>query len=318
VALGEVESVGVGVLLQERGAAIRDVWFPIDCISSVNASLQDGSEAEVAIIGREGLVGVSALVGGTDTTSNDTSVRIAGKALRVPLDGLRHEAGRSSALRLLLQRFAQALLVQASQTSACNRFHSIEQRLGRCLLELHDRVDGDDIAITHERLATVLGTFRPGVTLAAGHLQSEGIIRYTRGRITISDRPGLTGIACECYDTIAAEYERLLGTDVLQDLTDTGDLTDETLREVNSRLVIAAIREQRAREAAEEAISLSTRFLAALSQELLDPAAQTDPGHVRAIVTRLLAAYGGELRVESTAEGGSKVVIVLPGNQTRH
>jgi signal transduction histidine kinase len=233
--------------------------------------MQNGSEAEVAIVGHEGLIGVTALLGGTDIPWNEATVQIGGQALRVPLEALRHEAGRSGRLRLLLQRYAQALLVQTAQTAACNRFHSIEQRLGRCLLALQDRVQRDDIAITHERLATVLGSMRPGVTLAALHLQNQEIIRYTRGKITVVDRHRLAEVACECYETVCLEHERLLGQEALQKLGSDAELADEMLREMNSRLMVAAIREQRAREAAEDAHDTATRFFATLSHELRTP-----------------------------------------------
>ena len=270
-ALSDTVAVVPGQVLHASGRTIHEVWFPIDCVSTLSTSMQDGAEAEVAMIGHEGLVGVSAFLGGTDTPSNEAAVQIGGDALRVPLDALRQEVARSTAFRLLLQRYAQALLVQASQTAACNRFHSIEQRLARCLLALHDRVSGNEIRITHERLASVLGSFRPGVTLAAQRLQDHAIIHYTRGRIEIVDRARLGDTACECHEAVASEYARLLGPDVAGQLSVVSDIPDETLREMNSRLMVAAIREQQARERAEEANDVTTRFLATLSHELRTP-----------------------------------------------
>jgi CRP-like cAMP-binding protein len=248
-----VDHIAVGTIIHETGGLIRDIWFPLDSVASLTATTQDGAEAEVAIIGREGLIGVTALVGGSEATWNEAVVQIGGAMLRVPLERMREEAVRSPFLRLLLQRYAQALLVQASQTAVCNRFHTIEQRLARCLLALHDRVGSEDIAITQERLAGVLGSLRPGVTLAAQHLQDAQIIRYTRGRIHIIDRKRLVERACECYEAVADEYERLLGPTSVAGL-DAAGVPDEVLREVNSRLLIAAVREQQAREAAERAI----------------------------------------------------------------
>jgi signal transduction histidine kinase len=271
VALGSLVSVPVGFVLHERGRVISDIWFPIDCVASLSATMQDGAEAEVAIIGREGLVGVTALLGGTDTTWNESSIQVAGEVLRVPVERLRQEAARSGSVRLLLQRYAQALLVQTSQTAACNRFHSIDQRLARCLLALLDRVTGDEIAITHDRMARLLGSFRPGVTIAARRLQDLGIIATSRGHIRVIDRDHLAGESCECYEAVASEYDRLLGDVAVERLSVTSDMPDETLREVNSRLMVAAIREQRAREYAEEANDVTAQFFATLSHELRTP-----------------------------------------------
>ena len=270
-AFGEIVAVIPGQVLHESGRTIREVWFPTDCVATLGTSMQDGAEAEVAIIGHEGLVGVIALLGGTDTTSNEAAIQIGGGALCVPIERLREETDRSSALRLLLQRYAQALLAQASQTAACNRFHSIEQRLARCLLALHDRVSRDEILITHERLASVLGSFRPSVTLAAQRLQDHDIVRYARGRIEIVDRARLAEISCECYAAVASEYHRLLGSELVEQLSGMNNIPGETVREVNSRLMVAAIREQQARERAEEANEVTTRFFATLSHELRTP-----------------------------------------------
>jgi signal transduction histidine kinase len=271
LAAGQIVPVAAGDVLHESGRVIHEVWFPLDSVASLRASMQDGTEADVAIIGAEGLIGVTPFLGGTDTTSQEAVVQIGGDILRVPVERLRQEVARSTPLRLLLQRYSQALLVQASQTAACNRFHSIEQRLSRCLLALHDRVSRGEIRITHERLAAILGSFRPGVTLAAQHLQDRGIVHYTRGRIEIVDREQLSRVACECYEAVASEYGRLLGPEAIEQLSVVSDIPDETLREVNGRLIVAAIREQQAREAAEEANELAARFFATLSHELRTP-----------------------------------------------
>jgi signal transduction histidine kinase len=266
-----VVAVEAGTVLHQSAGAVHDIWFPIDCVASLSTALQNGSEAEVALIGCEGMVGISPVLGGTDTTWNEAAVQIGGEAVRIPLHRFRAEVARNGRLRLLLQRFAQALLVQTSQTAACNRFHSIEQRLARCLLAMHDRMPEDEIPVTHERLAAMLGSLRPGVTLAAQHLQSQGIIRYSRGKIEVVGRALLENAACECYAAVVSEYERLLGAAARAQLTAATVLTDDTLREVNSRLIIAAIREQRAREAAEAENDVNTRFFATLSHELRMP-----------------------------------------------
>ena len=253
VELGSVVNVHAGLVLHESGAQIRDAWFPMGCVSSISATMQDGTEAEVAIIGNEGLVGVTAVLGGSDITWNEAAVQIGGDILRVPIHLLIEETSRSALLRLLLQRYSQAVLVQAAQTAACNRFHSIEQRLGRALLAFHDRVQDDDILITQERLAGLLGSLRPGVTIAAQHLQDRKIIHYSRGRIHVDDRRRLAEVACECYDAVAAEYDRLLGSAAIARIVAAG-VEDEMLREMNSQLLIAGLREQQAREETERSL----------------------------------------------------------------
>lgn len=275
LAVGEVVSVAAAEILHESGRATRYLWFPLDCVCSLATCMEDGSEAEVAVIGREGVVGLTALLG-TDTTWSTAAVQVGGSVLRVPAGELKVEAQRSARVRLLLQRFMQALLVQTSQTAACNRFHTIEQRLARFLLSLNDRVSGDEIAITHERLATVLGSLRPGVTLAAGRLQEQGSIRYTRGKLRVLDRKLLEASACECYEAVASEYERLMGAEALRGLE--SEESDDTLRDVNSQLLLAALREQERRERAEEARdqavserSAASIFLESLSAELRRP-----------------------------------------------
>ena len=271
MALGSVITAPAGAVLLESGGRVDALWFPIGCVASLSTTMRDGSEAEVAIIGREGLVGVTAFLGGTDTTWNESVVQIGGTVLRVPVERMREEVSRSTTLRLLLQRFAQALLVQTSQTAACNRFHSIDQRLARSLLILLDRVDGDQIVITHERLARLLGSFRPGVTIAARRLQERGIIMNRRGSIRVLDRDRLARESCECYEAVASEYARLLDVEAVRQLSVTSEIANETLRELNSRLMIAAIREQQARERAEETNDLTSRFFATLSHEMRTP-----------------------------------------------
>jgi signal transduction histidine kinase len=270
---GTVVVLAAGDVLHQTRASIHDVFFPIDTVCSMTTAMQDGSEAEVALIGFEGLVGVSALLGGADRPWNEAAVQIGGEALRVPVTALRKQVDHCDRLRLLIERAAQALIVQTSQTAACNRFHSLEQRLARCLLSLHDRVPGDEIAMTHERLGAMLGSLRPGVTLAARDLQEQELISYTRGRIVVRDRAGLETAACECYEAVTSEYERLLGEDAALQLHEPGAVRDETLREVNSRLLEAAIHEQRAREDAETANDATARFFATLSHELRPPLA---------------------------------------------
>lgn len=271
LAAGTVVTAATGLVLHETGGEIRDIFFPFDAVASLTATMADGAEAEVAIIGREGLVGITALLGGSDTTWNDSVVQIGGTLLRVPVERMRDEASRSGILRLMLQRFAQAILVQTSQTAACNRFHTNDQRLARSLLLLLDRVDGAQIGITHERLARILGCLRPRITTAARRLQELGVITSRRGSIRVLDRERLIERSCECYEAVASEYARLLNAEAVQELCVTCGMPDETLREVNSRLLLAAIREQQARESAEETNVMASRFFATLSHELRTP-----------------------------------------------
>ncbi|HYO77324.1 MAG TPA: ATP-binding protein [Thermoanaerobaculia bacterium] len=261
-------------MLHESGQVIRTVCFPLDCVASLSTAMESGAGASVAIIGDEGLVGVTAFLAGTNTSWNEAAVQIGGDALRVPVEGLREEVARSAVLRQLMQRYTQALLVQTSQAAACSRFHPLEQRLARSLLALHDRIGGDEIRITHDRLAAILGTLRPSTTLAAQHLQDEGSIAYTRGRVTVTNRARLADAACECYAVVASEYDRLLDPEALGGSA-ASVTNDDTLREVNSRLMVSAIREQQARENAERANDVAAQFFATLSHELRTPLTAT-------------------------------------------
>jgi signal transduction histidine kinase len=270
-AAGTTVSVDAGFVLHRAGEVLREIWFPLDNAASLGAGTEDGAGAGVAVIGREGLVGVTELVGESDVALSDAVVQVAGEMLRVPLERLRQEMVRSAMVRRLFQRFAQALFVQMSQAAACARFHSLEQRLSCYLLFLHDRVEGDAIPITHERLGAMLGNFRPSITIAARGLQKAHAIHVSRGRIAIRDRAALTAFACECYDVVASEYARLLDVSAMHDTSPAGAFTDETLRDINSRLLVAALREQERRERAEEANDVAALFFATLAHEMRTP-----------------------------------------------
>ncbi|HEY0372743.1 MAG TPA: ATP-binding protein [Thermoanaerobaculia bacterium] len=270
-AAGTRVAVEAGFVLHRAGEVMREIWFPLDSAATLGAATADGAGAGVAVIGREGLVGVTEMVGESDVALNDAVVQVAGEMLRVPVERLRQEMARSATLRRLFQRFAQALFVQMSQAAACARFHTLEQRLSCCLLFLHDHIDGDDIPITHERLGAMLGSFRPSITLAARALQEAHAIDAGRGRITIRDRARLTAFSCECYDVIASEYARLLDVSALRDSSLSGAFTEETLRDMNSHLLVAALREQERREKAEEANDVTALFFATLAHEMRTP-----------------------------------------------
>jgi CRP-like cAMP-binding protein len=191
------------------GQRIDEIYFPTTGIISLIASLDDGAAVEVGIIGWEGMAGTPVLLG-SETASNEAFVQINGTALRMPTGALLDQFEESRPLRRRLLRFAQALSFQISQSAACNARHVVEERCARWLLAAQDRVNGNDLALTHEFLGVMLGVRRAGVTVAAGALQSAGLIRYRQGRISILDREDLESAACECYRIINQEYARLL------------------------------------------------------------------------------------------------------------
>ena len=196
-------------VLYESNDTLSHVYFPTSAIVSLLYTMENGSTAEMGIVGRDGVVGIAVFMGG-DTTPNRAVVQCAGDALRLPLKSFRDEFGRVGELHRLLLRYTQALLTQMSQTAVCNRLHSIEQQLCRWFLSSLDRVDSDELVMTQELIANVLGVRREGVSVAAHNLQDAGIIRYRRGHITILDRTRLEAEACECYGVVKAECDRLL------------------------------------------------------------------------------------------------------------
>jgi len=198
-------------MLDRVGEPMRHLHFPTTAMMSVQHLMEDGAMVEVAVVGREGVVGLATLVGGT-AVSNRVEVRISGMAYRVPTCVMRSEFERSPATYRLLLNYCQATMAQISRSALCNRHHSVSEQLSRWLLLAHDRIDGDELAVTQQTIANMLGVRREGVTEAAGNLQEAGLIRQRRGRITVLDRDGLERQACECYELIRADYRRLLGT----------------------------------------------------------------------------------------------------------
>jgi CRP-like cAMP-binding protein len=186
------------------------VHFPESGWISMLATLESGDAAEVGVIGREGMVGL-ALLHASDRMPFEAIVQAGGTSLRLDAAAFHEELDRSAALRTLLLRYGHAFAVQLAWTAACNGRHAIEQRLARWMLMGHDRVDGDEFPMTHEFLSMMLGVRRAGVSVAAATLQRAGLIRYDRGHMAITDRPGLEAAACECHDNIEQEYRRLLG-----------------------------------------------------------------------------------------------------------
>ncbi|MBR8299716.1 Crp/Fnr family transcriptional regulator [Burkholderia dolosa] len=198
-------------MLDRVGEPTRHLHFPTTAMMSVQHLMEDGAMVEVAVVGREGVVGLATLVGGA-AVSNRVEVRIAGMAYRLPTCVMRAEFERSPATYRLLLNYCQATMAQISRSAVCNRHHSVSEQLCRWLLLAHDRIDGDELTVTQQTIANMLGVRREGVTEAAGNLQDAGLIRQRRGRITILDRHGLEHHACECYELIRADYRRLLGS----------------------------------------------------------------------------------------------------------
>jgi len=202
-------SLELGAVLYEPGVTLQHVYFPTDCIISLLYVMKDGASAEIAVVGNEGIVGISLFMGG-ETTPSRAVVQSAGYALRLRGQLLKEEFGRSDFLHDLLLRYTQALLTQMAQTAVCNRHHSIEQQLCRWLLLSLDRLPDNSLIMTQQLIANMLGVRREGVTESAGKLQDAGLINYRRGKITVLDRPGLEKTCCECYAVVKLEFDRLL------------------------------------------------------------------------------------------------------------
>jgi CRP-like cAMP-binding protein len=205
----ELVDLPLGKVLYESSAKMDYVYFPEDCIASLLFVLENGASTEIAVVGYEGLVGISIFMGG-ETTPNRAVIQSAGQAFRVSSHFLKEEFHRSIEVMHLFLRFTQALVTQMTQTAVCNRHHALDQQLCRWLLLSMDRLTGNELVMTQELIANMLGVRREGVTLAAGNLQADGLIRYRRGRIEVLDRPSLEARTCECYALVKNEYERLL------------------------------------------------------------------------------------------------------------
>jgi CRP-like cAMP-binding protein len=201
--------LALGDVLYESGSRQRAVYFPTTAIVSLLYTLADGASAEIAVVGNEGIIGVSLFMGG-ETTPSRAVVQSAGHAYRLPGKMLKEEFNRGDAMQHLLLRYTQALLTQMAQTAVCNRHHSLDQQLCRWLLLSLDRLAGNDLVMTQELIANMLGVRREGVTEAAGNLQGAGLIRYSRGHISVINRRGLEARTCECYAVVKKESDRLL------------------------------------------------------------------------------------------------------------
>jgi CRP-like cAMP-binding protein len=199
-------------VLHEWEQPVSHLWFPCRGVGSIVSTMADGSSVEVATVGREGMVGLSAVLGARHLAQR-VFVQVPGDSFRLPVERYAELQAKLPVLGRVLLRYAAALVTQIAQGSACNRLHEIEARCARWLLMTHDRVDGDSFRMTHEFLAQMLGVTRPSVTIAAGFLQRAGMIHYSRGEVSILDRARLEEASCECYGVITGEFRRLLTPD---------------------------------------------------------------------------------------------------------
>lgn len=199
----------LGEALYESGGRLKHVYFPTTSIVSLLYVLEDGASAEIAVVGNEGILGISLFMGG-ETTPSRAVVQSAGHGYRLKAALIQQEFNRAGPVLRILLRYTQALITQMAQTAVCNRHHTVEQQLCRWLLLSLDRLPSDSLTMTQELIANMLGVRREGVTEAAGNLQQAGLIRYSRGHITVLDRPGLEKAVCECYAVVKREFDRLL------------------------------------------------------------------------------------------------------------
>ena len=205
----ELVPMPLGEVLYESGGQLNHVYFPTTSIISLHYVMEDGSSAEIAGVGNEGILGISLFMGG-NTTPSRAVIQTAGHGYRLKAQYMMEEFNRAGVMLRLLLRYTQALITQMSQTAVCNRHHSLEQQLCRWLLLTLDRLPSQELVMTQELVASMLGVRREGVTEAAGKLQHAGIISYRRGHITVLDRSGLETHACECYKVVKKEFDRLL------------------------------------------------------------------------------------------------------------
>ena len=219
----EPVSLPLGKVVYESGDTLRHVYFPTDSIVSLLYVMESGASAEISVVGNEGLIGISLFMGGESTPSRAV-VQSAGNAYRLPGQQLKDEFNRHGDLQQVLLRYAQTLMTQMSQTAVCNRHHTIDQQLCRWLLLSLDRLPDNRLSMTQELIANMLGVRREGVTEAAGKLQRAGVILYSRGHITVLDRPKLEQLSCECYAVVKRETDRLLPYSVRQHMPTTRPL----------------------------------------------------------------------------------------------
>lgn len=207
--VGDLLEMPARFAIYHAGEPIAEVFFPIDCVLSVVTRMKDGGEIEVGTIGREGTSGIPLILDGT-TTANDSYCQVPGRAIKIPVEHFHHLRTTDKQFSALLNRYLQAYVNFLGQLTGCNRLHSVYERCARWLLLSHDRVGRDEILLTHEYLAMMLGSRRSGVTIALASLQRAGYIHYAHGCITIQDRPGLEETTCECYAVARDQFTGFL------------------------------------------------------------------------------------------------------------
>lgn len=200
-----------GDMMYRPGETLTQLYFPINCLFSVTITMQDGAVAEVGMVGHREVLGIHAFLSNQAIIQTEYVVQVAGDAVKIDAQVVRQECDRHGELRDVLLRYAQAFVAQASQTAACNSLHTLEQRLPRWLLEVQSRIGSDELSLTQEFIATMLGVRRAGVTQMAQRLQERKLIRYHRGHVQIVNQSGLEASACECFKTVKGQYDRLLG-----------------------------------------------------------------------------------------------------------
>lgn len=200
-----------GQLLHLPGEIIQQVYFPLDCVLSITITMNDGTTVETGVIGNRELLGINAVMGIRETTHTEYIVQVSGTAMKISASVMRETFKQDRQFRKIMLQYTQAFIAQLSQTTACNRLHLLEQRLARWLLETQDRLNSNEIPLTQEFLSNMLGVRRPAVTLSIQKLADEGCISYSRGSISISNQEKLRNCACECFEVVKQEYNRLLG-----------------------------------------------------------------------------------------------------------
>jgi len=207
----EYHSVKRGVVLHRPGETIHDLYFPLTCLISITVTMRDGRTAETGVVGSREVVGINAFMGGRETTQTEYVVQIAGDTIKMPTEPLRELFDRDIAVRSVLLKYTQAMLAQVTQNAACNGLHNLEQRFARWLLESRDRIQSDELQLTHEFISEMLGVRRAGVTEVSSRFEERGAVRKSHGRLQIVDASLLEAASCECYRVLAEEYDRLLG-----------------------------------------------------------------------------------------------------------
>jgi CRP-like cAMP-binding protein len=210
----ELVPLPLRAVMYESGRAMRHVYFPTDSIISLQYVMENGASTAILVVGNEGLMGITLFMGGESTPSRSL-VQSAGHAYRLPRKRVKEEFSRHGELLVLMLRYTQALITQMAQTAVCNRHHSVDQQLCRWLLLSLDRLSSNELVMTQELIANMLGVRREGVTEAAGRLQKLGLIKYSRGKITVLDRPGIEALSCECYAVVKREADRIADLTVM-------------------------------------------------------------------------------------------------------